>query len=167
MPMLHAFWNIDHIARLEWNGRLAPLLIPSLTRHTDKHLACAMMYMPMVAASRLKGHVAHRQSRLLAFANIFGSQQGEMAIAREVFGVCRIGTSYGKRQMVGFVRDLLGHLIRPHILGKTEGSPCLGPSGIEGDVGYYLSYLGAGNAIVLGRLKMIFQRTIGNALTDE
>lgn len=90
-----------------------------------------------------------------------------MAIAREVFGVCRIGISYGKRQMVSFVRDLLGHLIRPHLLGKIEGSPCLGPSGIEGDVGYYLSYLGAGNAIVLGRLKMIFQRTIGNALTDE
>lgn len=68
-----------------------------------------MMYMPMVAASRLKGHVAHRQSRLFAFANIFGSQRGEMAIAREVFGVCRIGISYGKRQMVSFVRDLLGY----------------------------------------------------------
>lgn len=152
MPMLHTFGNVDHIARLEWNGRLAPLLIPSLARHAYKHLASAMMYMPMVAASRFEGDVAHRQSRLLALSKIFGSQRSKVAIARKIVGVSRIRFSYGERQLVGAALTMLPILIAPHILGKIEGGPCLGSSGIESYVGNDLSNLGTGNAIVLGRL---------------
>ena len=57
VPMFYAFGNVDDIAWVEGDGRLAPFLIPSLARYADENLASTMMDVPVVAASWFEGYV--------------------------------------------------------------------------------------------------------------
>lgn len=72
VPMLYALGNVNHVARLKRDGRLAPLLVPTLASHTNKYLACPVVNVPVVAAARFKGHVAHGQYGLFAMLNVLG-----------------------------------------------------------------------------------------------
>ena len=59
--MLDICWNFADITRMEFEGHLPPfLIIASASRH-QQNLA-ADMFVPVIAAARLKGNVADGQS---------------------------------------------------------------------------------------------------------
>ena len=57
VPMLDAFGDGDDRAGCERHSRFAPFLIPAATTDANEHLYCAVVYMPVVTAARLKGHI--------------------------------------------------------------------------------------------------------------
>ena len=60
VPVLGAGRDVDHVARLHFDGVLALFLIVSAACDADEDLPAAllgMMDVPVVAAARLKGHV--------------------------------------------------------------------------------------------------------------
>ncbi len=80
MPVLHAGRNIDAVPRLHLDCRLAPFLIIASACHTDQDLSAApirVMDMPVVPASRLKGHVEN--------AHLPGRYRGKIALPNKVF----------------------------------------------------------------------------------
>ena len=54
------------------------------------------MNVPVVAAARFKGHVAHGEYGLFAMLNVFGREGSQVAVARKVLGVGRVGTANGE-----------------------------------------------------------------------
>ena len=81
VPVLHTLGNGDDGARDQRNGFLAPFLIPAATAHANQHLNCTVVNMPVVAAARLEADVAEPTG---------GVEDGEVAVANEILGVCRI-----------------------------------------------------------------------------
>ena len=86
VPVLHAFGNGDDGARDQRNGFLAPFLIPAATAHADQHLNCTVVDVPVVAAARLETDVAEATC---------GIEDGEIAVANEILGVCGIRFANG------------------------------------------------------------------------
>lgn len=61
VPVLYLGRDVDHVARMQLPGLLAPLLIPAPPCHTDEDLSAAlagMVNVPVVAAARLEGYSA-------------------------------------------------------------------------------------------------------------
>ena len=81
VPMFHALGHGDGNARFQLHSGFAPFLIPAATAHADQHLHCTMVNMPVVAAARLEADVAE---------SACGVEDGEVAVAYEILGVCRI-----------------------------------------------------------------------------
>ena len=90
VPMLHALGNGDDGARHQWNGFLAPFLIPATTAHADQHLHGTVVDVPVVAAARLEADIAEATC---------GIEDGEIAVANEILGVCGVGFSDGPRRV--------------------------------------------------------------------
>lgn len=72
--MLHTFRNVDDVTGLQCYRRLAPLLIPALAGDTDKYLACPMMYVPVVTATRLESDITAWQDCRLAILQVLRTE---------------------------------------------------------------------------------------------
>ena len=71
VPVLDLRRYVHDHARLELDGRLAPLLIPTATAYGNQNLTCAVMHVPVIAAARLErdivdAHALCRQLRQVA-----------------------------------------------------------------------------------------------------
>ncbi len=84
VPVFDPFGNLDDRPRNELYGSFAPFLIPAATGYADKHLHLFVVYVPVVAASRLEAHVCDPAVHL-----------GQITVAREVLGISGIGLSFG------------------------------------------------------------------------
>ena len=117
--------------------------------------------MPVVAASRFEGDVGD--------THLFPRDWGEVTVADEIPGVCRVRLTDGEYHLPleGRFRILAGRILRPHVFGKAESRPRLRPTRVKSDMGDYLRNLGAGDAVFLRFLKMEAQRAVGDTLTDE
>ena len=106
-----------------------------------------MVDVPVVATARLEGDV--RDGDLLARD---GSQ---VAVAGEILRVGRVGLADGEDHLPleGRPGILTGRIRGPDLLGQPECRPRLGPPGVEADVGDDLGDLGAGDAVLPGRLQ--------------
>ena len=81
VPVLHTLGNGDDGAGDQRNGFFAPLLIPTATAHADQHLNCTVVDVPVVATTWLETDIAETTC---------GVEYGEIAVANEILGVCRI-----------------------------------------------------------------------------
>lgn len=91
--MLHLRRDGDDIAGMQFARLLSPCLVSSAARDADQDLPALMVYVPVVAASRLEGHVGDANGGLgehlqIALAFEMGSVRvGLPGIERaEVFG---------------------------------------------------------------------------------
>ena len=139
-------------------------LIPAATCDTYQHLSaafCGLVDVPVVAASGLECDIEEWY--------LLGRYGCKPATSAEIFRIARVGLADRKYHLALEAGHCVVTLdfVGPYVLGKPECAPCLWLSGIEGDVGYYLGSLGACDAVLLGFLKMICQRAVGDALRDE
>ena len=162
MPMLHVGRNMDDCAWEDFLCRLSFLLIPATSGYTYQHLPatlCSVVRVPVVTATRLKGNIEERYLTVGYFRQI--------TVAFEVLGISGVG--FANREYHLALECSLGvfsfHIFVPYLLCQIESSPCLWPTGVEGDVGDDLCRFRAGNAVVLCRLQVIFQRAVGDSLT--
>ena len=88
--MLHALGDVDDIACLERDGRLAPLLIPTTVRDADEYLSCSVMYVPVVAATRFEGYVIARQDCCLTLAEVLWFDWSQITIANEELSIVHV-----------------------------------------------------------------------------
>lgn len=149
MPVFHVGRNVDNSTWHYLLCRLAFFLIPPTTTHTYQHLAaacCGMVYMPVVAASRLKGYIGKRY--------LTRGDAGKITITFEVSSVGCVRLADGKYHLTleSGLGVIAGYVFVPHLFGKIEGSPSLGPTGIESDMCDYLGYFCTCDAVVLGSL---------------
>ncbi len=164
--MLHPFRDVDDIAGMEGHRRLAPFLIPPFARHADEDLACAMVDVPVVAASGLKRDVGHGKRGLLAALQILRDERSQVTPAGEILGVCRVGLTLGpgscrgiggivalRQSLLAEITHQLGHLFRriAHAHGALlMGSQLRGHAleGSQGGNGHYLAV--GGRELVAG-----------------
>lgn len=106
MPMFNAFRNLDNGSRREFNGGFIPLLIPSLTRNTDKHLDCTVMDVPVIPATRLEGHIV-----------VAAIQRSQVALTGEILCISVIGLAQRKGQ---FFIILNSHILMCLILAAPD-----------------------------------------------
>lgn len=101
------------------------------------------MDVPVVAAAWLKSHVG--EDYLLIR---YGC---EITVAREIFGICRIGLSDGENHFSLECRlgVIAGDVVIPYFFGEAEGCPGFGSSGIKRYVGDDLSCLCARDPVFL------------------
>lgn len=164
MPVFHVGGNVDHRARQDLPCGFSLLLIPAPSGYADEHLPAAAlrpMDVPVVAAARLEGHVGN--------GDLLARNRGQVAVAGEILceGRVRLADREDHFALEGGPGIFAGGILRPDLLGETECRPRLGPAGVEADVGDDLGDLGAGDAVLLRRLKMVGQRTVRDALADE
>ena len=62
---------------------------------------------------------------------------------------------------------LLGPGLAVDLCRHGEGRPCVGPSGVEGDVGEDLRHLGPAHPVGAGELQVVPERAVGDALADQ
>ena len=105
MPVLRALGDFHHVARLQQARGLAPLLIPSRAADADKHLHALVVDVPVVAAARLKRHVAHRHLAL--------RQRRKVALADEILGVSLVWLALGEHRVAH--GPPLGELLAIHL----------------------------------------------------
>ena len=117
--------------------------------------------MPVSAATRFERYVGNR--------NLLRGNHREITVADEIAGISRI--RFANRENHLPLKGRLGirplPVLGPNVLGQTEGRPGFRPTGIKTEMGNDFGYVGTGNAVVFGRLQMIYQRIVRNALTDE
>lgn len=89
MPVLGVGGNAHGFACLEFPGLLAFDLVVASAAHCDEHLGSAVMYMPVVAASRLEGDVVDGKFRSV-------EHRREIALTYEILGKAVVWLSYGE-----------------------------------------------------------------------
>ena len=77
--MFHLCGDGNDGARRHRDSLFAPLLIPAAARHADQHLYGLVMYMPVVAATRLEGDIEESQSVV--------AHRCQIAVARKILSV--------------------------------------------------------------------------------
>ncbi len=159
MPVFHTRGYGHGVARAHLHGRLALLLIPARAGDADQQLAAAlggMVYVPVVAAVRLESHVYEVYA--------IGGDRVEIAVAGEVSGIRRIWLADREYQFALKEGSGVGDrgVVAPHLQRLIEGSPSLGPAGVESHLGEYLGDFGAGHAVFAGRLQVICERAVGD-----
>ena len=164
MPMLHVGRNVNDIARKQLHGCFAFFLIPSATGHAHQHLPAAfrgMVNVPIVAATRFESHIVER--------NLFAGNRSKVAIADEIFGVCRIRLADRKNHFTleSSLSIITCRIFCPHVLGQIKCSPRLRPTGIKAYMGDNLGNFSTGDSVLFCRLKMINKRVVRNPLTDK
>ena len=117
-----------------------------------------MVDVPVVAAARLEGHVEDGQ--------VVGGtgERLEVALADEVLGKGGVLLAKAKESAVPLGFCLV---VAIDLLGHVEGSPGVGPAGVEGDVREDLGHLLARHAVRAGACQVILERAVGDALADE
>ena len=164
MPMLHVGWNVDDCARENLLHRLAFFLVPATSGYAYQHLSatlCGVVRVPVVAAARLKGYV---EERCLTVGYL-----RQITVALEILGVSgvRLADREDHLALECSLCVFAFHVFAPHLLSQIECCPGFWPTGVEGDVGDDLCRFRASNSIILCRLQVIFQRTVGDSLADE
>ncbi len=164
VPVLHVGGDVDDRAGQDFLCRLAFLLVPAASGYADQHLSAALrglVDVPVVAAAWLEGDVGKR--------HLCVRDTGQVAVAREVAAVGRVRFADGEnhRSLEGGFGVRGGRVVGPYVLGQAEGCPCLGPSGVEGDVGDNFGDLRPADAVLAGRLQVVGERRVGHALADE
>ena len=164
VPMLHVGRNMDDCAWENLLCRLAFFLIPAASSYAYQHLPaalCGVVYVPVVTATWLEGNIEERYLTIRYFRKI--------TVAFEVFGISSVG--FANREEHLALECSLGifafHVLIPYLLCQIECSPGLWSTGVEGDVGDDFCRFRTGNAIVLCRLQVIFQRIVGDSLADK
>ena len=154
VPVLHAGRNMNHRARQNLYGRFSFFLIPVTASHSDKHLSAAFsrpVNMPVVAASRFKGHIEYR--------HLFLRNRSQVTLTDKV--LCKCGIRFSDWENHFVLESCLclfsGYIFRPHFLGLTESGPCFRPSGIKGNVRNDFRDFRTGDAVLLGSLQVISQ----------
>ena len=91
VPVLDAGGDVDHVAGMQFPGRLAPLLIVAVSGHAEQHLTAALLGlvdMPIVPAARLKGHIVHPHRT--------GGQGLQIALPHKILGKSIVGRADGE-----------------------------------------------------------------------
>ena len=117
--------------------------------------------MPVVPATRFE--------RYVRYVDLLLRYRGKIAVSDEILCIGRVGLSdredhFALESRFG-IRS--GRILRPHLFGESESSPSLGPSGIKSDVGNNFGDFGTGDPVLLGRLEVVGQGAVGDALTDQ
>ena len=163
VPVLHLSGDVHHVAGLQRPGGLALLLIPAAAGHADQNLAAAALCVvdvPVVAAARLEGDVAH--------PHLAGGEGRKVALAHKVPGVGVVGRANGEHHLALMAGLFVGALLfGPHVLRHAEGRPRFGPAGVKGRVGENFGDLGAGDAVLLRRGQVIAERFIHQPLGHQ
>ena len=135
VPVLYLSRNVDAVAWIHLNCRLALLLIVSASTDTYKDLsatALCVMDMPVVTATRLKCHVEH--------SDLTSRYWKEIAVSYEILGKCIIWLSdreYHALYMCSHGLILIWKIALiyiPHFLCKIEYCPSLWPAGVEANM---------------------------------
>ena len=161
--MLDTGRNIHGVSRQQLHGVLAPLLIKAVSGNADKNLPAAgfgVMDMPVVAASRLKGHIENPHLLL--------GDRRKIAFPAEILRktiICR--ADWKDHGCSVFCHGAVVRFLAPHFFCHAERRPRLGPSGIEGGVGQNLSNFLLGDAVFLCAFQMIPEGRIGESLCHE
>ena len=164
MPMFDVCRDMNNRTRQNFHSRLALFLIPAASGYTDQHLSattCCTVDMPVVTAARLERDIGN--------AHLLARNGSEITVTDEILRVCRIRLADRKNHFAlesGF-GILTGSIFRPYAFCQIECRPCFRPTCIETDVSYDFGNLGTGNAVLLCRLKMEYERIVRDALTDE
>lgn len=164
VPVLYIGGNVNYRAREYLDGGLALFLIPASAGNSDKHLAASALGavdVPIIAAAGLEGDIGKWNLRI--------ADGSKVAVADEILGISGVGIANGEDHLLLelFLGRRGGGLVLPHLGGKAESSPGLGPAGVECYVGDGFGDFGAGDAVVLGVLQMVNERRVGNTLCDK
>lgn len=89
MPVFGVCRNAHGFASFEFLGFLTFNLVVASAAHGDEHLGSAVMYMPVVAASRLEGDVVDGKFRSV-------EHRREIALTYEILGKAVVRLSYGE-----------------------------------------------------------------------
>ena len=81
MPVLGLRRHVHHVAGVELNWLLAPLLVVAAPAHGNENLTGLVMDMPVVAATRLECDVGNVDF-------LARDQQCQIALPNEILGVC-------------------------------------------------------------------------------
>ena len=163
VPMLDTGRNVYHIARQHLHSGLAPFLIKAASGNADQELPAAgfcVMDMPVVAASRLKGHIENPHLLL--------GDRRKIAFPAEILRktiICR--ADWKDHGCSVFCHGAVVRFLAPHFFCHAERRPCFRPSCIKGGMGQDLSNFFLGNAIFLCTFQMIFERRICKPLCHE
>lgn len=87
MPVFHPFRDVDDVAGMEADGRLAPFLVDALSTDADKYLVCSVMDVLVVATARFKGDVGITLNCLFAFRKVLWLNLREVTLPGEILGV--------------------------------------------------------------------------------
>ena len=158
MPVLDLCGNVHTVAGIHLYRILAPLLIETVAADTDQNLSAALirvMHMPEVAAAGLEGHVVD--------SDLTGGYRSQIALSGEPFRESVVGSSDGEEAalLISLFADG-GLVLAPDLHGQTEDCPALGPAGVHGRMCDDRRNLFFADAVVLGILQMILQRTVRN-----
>ena len=155
VPVLDIRRNVDDRAGKNLHGRLSLFLIPAAPGHADQHLSAAVrrtVDMPVVPAAGFERDIGDRY--------LLARNRGEVAVAGEILGVCRIRFADRENHFAleSGLGVLAGRILGPHALCQVECRPRFRPTGIETDVGDNFGDLRAGDSVLSGRLKMENER---------
>ena len=92
-----------------------------------------------------------------------------VTVAGEILRVCSVRFADRKNHSAlesGFSIFTNG-IFRPYVFCQIERRPCFRPTGIKTDVGNDFGNLSTGNAVLLCRLQMKYERIVCNTLTDK
>lgn len=148
VPMLDLRMDTHNSFRLQGLGRLALLLVPTVTGNADQHLATLVVDVPVVAATRLEGDVCGTE--------LIVSQRCEVALTDKVLceGVTRL-VSRKDRRRVFLSCGIIVVLSVPYLLSEVEDRPALRPAGLHRSVGDDCDDLLTGHTVFLCGLQMI------------
>ena len=155
MPVLDLCRNINTVTRLKLDCFLAFLLIISSSGYAHENLSATtlcMVYMPVVAAARLKCYVE--------YSNLACGYWCKIALSCKIPGKCIIRCTYRKYHLLSvsshgliFIRKI-SFSILPYFLGEIKYCPALRPACIECHMSDNCCYLLLGHTMCLGILQM-------------
>ena len=95
VPVLDTDGNVHYVAWMKLTRRFAPFLIEAHACHADKDLPAAafsVMYMPIVAAAGLEGHIEN--------ADLLRGQRSKIALADKVLRKRIVGRTDGENHLI-------------------------------------------------------------------
>ena len=105
--------DIDDVTGLEFSCRFSPFLIPAAAGRDDQNLAAArfcMMDVPVIAAARLKGHIADINLLLVQGLDQMAPVPFQVAEARLIVGQCLVLCLAFRR--AASVKEFIIHVFR-------------------------------------------------------
>ena len=119
------------------------------------------MDVPVIAATRFE--------RNIGYIHLLARNGSKVTVAGEILRVCSVRFADRKNHFAlksGFGIFTNG-IFRPYVFCQIERRPCFRPTGIKTDVGNDFGNLSTGNAVLLCRLQMKYERIVCNTLTDK
>ena len=157
---------MDGIAGSQFDRFFSPFLIITATSHAYERLPAAfrgVVYMPVVAATRLKSDIYDRHASCHHGRNI--------ALSDEILGIgiIRLANRKNDGLCIFFERTDCGTIgiFSPNLFCHTKSCPCLGPARIKSGVGKDFGHFGFGYSVFLCRFEVILERRVGQSLRHE